>query len=722
MKLRAVLVLFLSTVLVFQCTKSPTEPEKEPPAQPQGVSAGNATESAVTVQWPAVDEALTYAIYRSADSDGTFDSIAVVSDTSFADSGLSAATTYYYRVKSINDAGASELSTTVSVTTAQAAPSTPQNTAVDTATDVTITLSWDVVEAATGYVITRDIDSTGTFEVVDTTTDTSYTDTGLTQATTYYYKVASVNEAGASDATAILSATTATAKPAVAEGLTATPDSPTTINVGWNVAEGADSYTVLRSTDSAGTYDSVGTSESVSYTDSGLTAETTYYYKVTSVNEAGTSDASVVVSATTPAPPPDAPTGLSADTTAKGVSVQWESVDKADKYAVFRSASPGAEGDTVGVVTENSITDSTVAGATTYYYTVKSMSDAGVSEATEQVSVAVPLEEGKALLVLRPDNEVTELYIDGSLVELDTSNAGTPRVTVDIQGKQSLSIACAVYNSGWAGGLFGYLETRTDTFVTNGSWKYSFDQSAGWGDKSFNDNAWDTAAVLGDVNDMAGWHRNDLCVDPDSGTPTDTCPFYGSYARDARYIWTPSTLWFRKAFEAEAGTEAPLWIAVDGYYTAYLNGEELAANDTVYNPSSGAVLSKKYDVTLEASNVLAIKATGLAKLSQGVGTQLKAAIATSESEIDSFDLGDGTMFYDTQTVNTVILATDSTWKCTNKEETDWHTAGFDDSNWFSTGEYPGHSMVSGPTPIPMDVTAQWIWHNRTVYLRKEIQF
>jgi subtilisin-like proprotein convertase family protein len=88
--------------------------------------------------------------------------------------------------------------------------------------------------------------------------------------------------------------------PAPPTGVTATAVSQTQINVAWTASAGATSYNILRSTTSGGPYSPAGTSATTSFSDSGLTCNTTYYYVVQAVG-ACTSGSSAQASATTSA-------------------------------------------------------------------------------------------------------------------------------------------------------------------------------------------------------------------------------------------------------------------------------------------------------------------------------------------------------------------------------------------------------------------------------------
>ncbi|MDO8988399.1 MAG: fibronectin type III domain-containing protein [Sideroxyarcus sp.] len=94
--------------------------------------------------------------------------------------------------------------------------------------------------------------------------------------------------------------------PAAPTGVAATAASSTQINVGWTAVSGATSYNIYRSTSpsvqiTSGNKINTGTVAASTYSDTGLTASTTYYYKVTAVNADGESAGSTEVSAATQA-------------------------------------------------------------------------------------------------------------------------------------------------------------------------------------------------------------------------------------------------------------------------------------------------------------------------------------------------------------------------------------------------------------------------------------
>src|SRR5205807_1139680 len=69
-------------------------------------------------------------------------------------------------------------------------------------------MSWSGPSGATSYKVGRSTTSGGPYTTIASPTGTGYTDTGLTNGTTYYYVVAAVNPAGASANHGRVSATT----------------------------------------------------------------------------------------------------------------------------------------------------------------------------------------------------------------------------------------------------------------------------------------------------------------------------------------------------------------------------------------------------------------------------------------------------------------------------------------------------------------------------------
>jgi chitinase len=169
-------------------------------------------------------------------------------------------------------------------------PSAPTGLAVTGTTSSSVSLSWSASSGATGYNVYR-----GTTKVASVS-GTSYSDTGLTAATSYSYTVTATNTAGESAHSSSVTGTTAsggTTVPPTPTGLAVTGTTSSSVSLSWSASSGATGYNVYRGGSKlAGV---TGTS----YTDTGLTASTAYSYTVSATNSAGESAKSGAVSATT---------------------------------------------------------------------------------------------------------------------------------------------------------------------------------------------------------------------------------------------------------------------------------------------------------------------------------------------------------------------------------------------------------------------------------------
>jgi len=189
---------------------------------------------------------------------------------------------------------------TITVTSGSSPPPAPTGLKA-TAGNAQVSLSWAASSGATSYNVYRGTSAggEGTTAIATGVTATSYINTGLTNGTTYYYKVAAVNAAGTSALSAEASATPQAGAPPVPTGLKATAGNAQ-VSLSWTASSGATSYNMYRGTSAGGegtTPIATGVT-ATSYVNTGLTNNKTYYYKVAAVNSGGTSAQSAEASAT----------------------------------------------------------------------------------------------------------------------------------------------------------------------------------------------------------------------------------------------------------------------------------------------------------------------------------------------------------------------------------------------------------------------------------------
>jgi autotransporter-associated beta strand protein len=225
------------------------------PASAPGSLTGKFTGTTnITLSWSAVSGTVGYVISRATSASGPFTLLQSVAETTYLDTVLVSGT-YYYEVAAVNAAGVSA-NATVTVTAPPAAPASlsaiPGNALV--------ILSWSAVANATGYFLYSGTSSSNeNVVVVADFTGTSYTNTLLTNGTTYYYVVAATNAAGLGPDSPEASATPSTNVAVAPISLTWKGDGSANI---WNVS-GATNWltngvaTVFNNGDSV-TFDNTG--------------------------------------------------------------------------------------------------------------------------------------------------------------------------------------------------------------------------------------------------------------------------------------------------------------------------------------------------------------------------------------------------------------------------------------------------------------------------------
>ena len=230
------------------------------------------------IYWNSVDGAYKYWIYRSTDGKN-FKYYDRTSKTSYTNNSTNIGTLYYYKVKAVKAVDgkdvASVYSTTRSIRCKPAAPTVSINRS-----NGKPKLSWKAVSGATKYWIYRSTDGKK-FKYFDSTTKTSYTNSGAASGTKYYYRVKAVAVVNGKNVVSANSSTkslfTSLAKPSVS--ITTSNGKP---KVTWKAVTGADKYYVYRSTDGK-TFSYWDSTTKTSYINSGAKKNTKYYYKVKAV-------------------------------------------------------------------------------------------------------------------------------------------------------------------------------------------------------------------------------------------------------------------------------------------------------------------------------------------------------------------------------------------------------------------------------------------------------
>jgi chitodextrinase len=356
------------------------------PSVPDNLRKTSSSVSSISLAWNAsTDDVGTtgYKIYRN----GIL--IASPASTSYTDTGLTVSTSYSYTVSARDGAGNTSAQSAPFVTNSSddtTAPSVPANVHTTTVLDTSISIAWNASTddvGTTGYKIYRN----GT--LVGTSVGNSFTDTGLQPVTDYTYVIKSYDAANnVSNGSLALDTQTAydTTAPSVPANLASPHQTDTSIDLTWDVATdnvavaGYDLYRdgVL-----------ITTTASTSYSDSGLSVDTAYSYKVRAHDASNNNSAqssSLGSRTLTDQVAPASPTNLATTTqTTTSIDVTWSTATDdvaVSGYQLYR------DGVFIAFTSVNSYTDTGRHYNQAYAYTVTAI-DAANNESAASTPLIV---------------------------------------------------------------------------------------------------------------------------------------------------------------------------------------------------------------------------------------------------------------------------------------------------------------------------------------------
>lgn len=161
----------------------------------------NVGNRSLSLEWKKAANAAGYRIYRSLSPDKGFAKIKDLDSGTFVgyeDRTVLPGGTYYYRVKAIYVNGSYKGLSAASVTLeGHVAPSAPIGLHMIQTEEHTLQIDWDLSIGAAGYKLYRTDKASGTYEcIADELSENSYTDDGLTDGKTYFYRVSAIGSAG----------------------------------------------------------------------------------------------------------------------------------------------------------------------------------------------------------------------------------------------------------------------------------------------------------------------------------------------------------------------------------------------------------------------------------------------------------------------------------------------------------------------------------------------
>ncbi len=438
------------------------------------LTAAASSASQINLSWPKATDNVAVAKYEvsvkgptdanyrliASPTTGSTDCPTTATGCTYASTGLTAATAYSYQVKALDAANNPSAILSASATTpalSASPPSSPVLTEQDGDKQATLTWTQATGDVVSSYEVWRD--DVNTYISGLDSSARSFTVTGLTDGSTYRYRVVAYNSAGLANSNVVTLSPKAPSNadvtaPTVPTNLRVNPAATAnSVPLAWDTATdnvGVAKYNILRN----GSV--IGTSTGLTYTDNTVAANTSYSYTVEAVDAVPNTGlpSSPPLSVTTPAAPDvTAPTAFTLSqgiVRSNQVNVNWTASSDPEsgikEYRVFR------DGTQVGTVLPATCSATTcsfgetsgIASQVTYQYYVQAINGKDMSTQSNTLSVTTLAQDTVAPVITSiypaagnvsgqvnisasaTDNVAVtkmELYIDSKLYATTTSGS-----------------------------------------------------------------------------------------------------------------------------------------------------------------------------------------------------------------------------------------------------------------------------------------------------------
>jgi hypothetical protein len=404
---------------------------------PSNLLVNGITSSQATCTFTSVTGATSYLISYQTNGATTWSTEVGLTTTSYTFSALSPLTLYNIRVRSVCANGNSSY-TTASFTSAAPTCTAPSNIVISAITSTEAICTFAAGTGANSYLFSLQVNGTTTWSTPINVTGNAYTFTGLLPSTGYIVRVQSYCNFGTSTYTLSTFTTASAPVPVICSvptnlSVSAVTTTEATCSFVGNAV--ANSYVISIQQNGSTTWGTAIVLTTNSYTFTGLLPSTTYYVRVQSICDSGTSTytTAAFTTANQPAPPPP-PCVIPTNLLVSGVTVSeatcsFSTALASDAYLISIQQNGATTWGAAITLTINAHTFTGLLASTTYNVRLQSVCASGTSTYTNATftTTTAPIACGI------PTNFITTAITSNSATSSFTTVSGATSYLISIQ-------------------------------------------------------------------------------------------------------------------------------------------------------------------------------------------------------------------------------------------------------------------------------------------------
>lgn len=387
-------IIFILALIISGCSSTISSLDRHNKNLPQVKNIKTISDvSSIAFEWDVINNPNIkgYVLYR--DSGDGFKEVAYIKNsivTHYVDTMLTPESNYSYYFHTLSKDEYSSKSEIIKAKTSFIDPVESVYASNDYPKKVKLLWSVHINPSISHYLVQRKEENEfKTIAIVNNRLLVEYVDNDLNDESNYEYRIIAVDFIGnLSRPSKIVIAKTKN-KPLVSSNIQATNNLPLNIVITWDLVNDAKNYKIYRSNTSDGAYNAIGTTSKTQFSDNIGTPNTSYYYKVSSIDSTDIESKLSRFAKGSTRSLPKTPKITKGYVDQKEAKIEWQGTNDAKHYVVYRKS--GFFGETTKFkINDTSFVDKDMRVGKEYTYYVVSVDEFDLeSSQSEEVALSI---------------------------------------------------------------------------------------------------------------------------------------------------------------------------------------------------------------------------------------------------------------------------------------------------------------------------------------------